>query len=91
VVNWLAGKRNWIKVLYPSSYSQELKPDELLNADLKQAVTKRAAARLKGELKKVIGHLHKIAPPFYELVRGAICRNQNADFECTDRFKTGIG
>jgi transposase len=62
VGNWLAGKRDRIEVIYLLSYSPELNPDELLNADLKQAVTKQAPARRKGELKKtVIGHLRKIA------------------------------
>jgi len=48
-------------VFYLPSYSPELNPDELLNADLKEAVTKKAPARHKGELKKaVISHLRRI-------------------------------
>jgi hypothetical protein len=39
-----------------------LNPDELLNADLKQAITKQAPVRRKGELTKaVIRHLRRLA------------------------------
>jgi transposase len=62
VVAWLDRHRNQIEVFYLPSYSPELNPDELLNADLKQAITKQAPVRRKGELKKaVIRHLRKIA------------------------------
>ncbi|HYD60425.1 MAG TPA: IS630 family transposase [Noviherbaspirillum sp.] len=61
VVAWLAEHRDRIEVFYLPSYSPELNPDELLNADLKEAVTKKAPARHKGELKKaVISHLRRI-------------------------------
>ena len=36
-----------IEVFYLPSYSPELNPDEMANADLKQAVTKLAPARTK--------------------------------------------
>jgi transposase len=62
VVTWLQQHRDHIEVFYLPSYSPELNPDEMLNADLKQAITKQAPARRKGELKKaVIRHLRKIA------------------------------
>jgi transposase len=62
VVTWLDEHRDRIEVFYLPSYSPELNPDELLNADLKEAVTKKAPARRKGELKKtVISHLRKIS------------------------------
>jgi hypothetical protein len=61
VTAWLEGHRDKIEVFYLPSYSPELNPDELLNADLKEALTKRAPACRKGELKKaVISHLRRI-------------------------------
>jgi transposase len=49
-------------VFYRPSYSPELNPDELFNADLKEAITQKAPARRQGELKKaVIKHLRKIS------------------------------
>jgi tRNA U34 5-methylaminomethyl-2-thiouridine-forming methyltransferase MnmC len=41
-----------IEVFYLPSYSPELNPDEMANADLKQAVTKQAPARTKLQLVK---------------------------------------
>jgi transposase len=62
VVAWLERHREQIEVFYLPSYSPELNPDEMLNADLKQAVTKQTPARRKGDLKKaVIRHLRKIS------------------------------
>lgn len=62
VVAWLERHRDRIEVFYLPSYSPELNPDELLNADLKQAITKQAPTRHKGDLKKaVIRHLRKIS------------------------------
>jgi transposase len=40
VKNWLAEHANKIEVFYLPSFSPELNPDELLNGDLKQRVTK---------------------------------------------------
>ncbi|KAF1010016.1 MAG: transposase [Burkholderia sp.] len=67
VTAWLAEHFDEIEVLYlPSysqvpSYSQELNPDEMLNADLKENVTKQAPARTKEHLKKaVISHLRRL-------------------------------
>ena len=42
VKKWLAENADKIQVFYLPSYSPELNPDELLNADLKQQVTKAA-------------------------------------------------
>jgi transposase len=59
---WLERHRTRIEVFYLPSYSPELNPDELLNADLKQAITKAAPRRGKGELKQaVVGYLRKLA------------------------------
>lgn len=62
VTAWLTEHREKIEVFYLPPYSPELNPDELLNADLKAAVTRKAPARRKGELKEaVIRHLRKIS------------------------------
>lgn len=62
VVTWLDEHRDCIEVFYLPSYCPELNPDELLNADLKEALTKQAPARRKGDLKKaVISHLRRIS------------------------------
>lgn len=62
VAAWLAEHQAHIEVLYLPSYSPELNPDELLNADLKQGITKRAPTRRKGELRKAtISHMRRIA------------------------------
>ena len=47
VREWLEANTDKIKVFYLPSYSPELNPDELLNADLKQPVTSAAPARNK--------------------------------------------
>jgi len=58
---WLADHEDGIEVFYLPSYSPELNPDECLNADLKDGVTRRAPARSKGQLKKAaISHLRKL-------------------------------
>ena len=43
--DWLAAHRTKIEVFYLPAYSPELNPDEGLNADLKQAVTRKPPAR----------------------------------------------
>jgi transposase len=61
---WLAGRAAEIEVCYLPSYSPELNPDEGLNADLKQAVTRKAPVRGKPQLKRaVIGHTRKLSKP----------------------------
>ena len=47
---WLAEHKDEIEVFYLPSYSPELNPDEMANADIKQAVTKLAPARTKKQL-----------------------------------------
>jgi transposase len=61
VKQWLAKHEAQIEVFYLPSYSPELNPDECLNADLKDGVTRRAPARTKGQIKKAaISHLRKL-------------------------------
>jgi len=58
---WLAENEEKIQVFYLPSYSPELNPDELLNADLKQHVTKAAPPRNKIALTRTaIGALRSI-------------------------------
>jgi transposase len=61
VQQWLAKHVDQIEVFYLPSYSPELNPDELLNSDLKQRVTKAAPARTKIALTRTtIGALRSI-------------------------------
>lgn len=61
VKTWLAGHTEEIEVFYLPSYSPELNPDECLNADLKDGVTRRAPARSKAQLKDAaISHMRKL-------------------------------
>jgi transposase len=58
---WLAQHKHEIEVFYLPSYSPELNPDEMANADLKQAVTKLAPARTKLQLVKATSkHLRSV-------------------------------
>ena len=58
---WLAEHKHEIEVFYLPSYSPELNPDEMANADLKQAVTKMAPARTKPQLVKATAkHLRSV-------------------------------
>jgi transposase len=58
---WLAEHRDDIEVFYLPSYSPELNPDEMANADIKQAVTTQAPARTKLQLVKVTSrHLRSV-------------------------------
>jgi transposase len=58
---WLAEHKDQIEVFYLPSYSPELNPDELANADLKQAVTQQAPARTKLQLVKATArHLRSV-------------------------------
>jgi len=58
---WLAEHKTEIEVFYLPSYSPELNPDECLNADLKEGVTKLAPARSIKALKRAaIRHLRKL-------------------------------
>jgi transposase len=61
VKDWLVDHDEEIEVFYLPSYSPELNPDECLNADLKDGVTRRAPARSKAQLKKAaISRLRKL-------------------------------
>ena len=58
---WLARHTDAIEVFYLPSYSPELNPDEMANADIKQAVTKQAPARTKLQLVKAASrHLRSV-------------------------------
>ena len=58
---WLAEHQADIEVFYLPSYSPELNPDEMANADIKQAVTKLAPARTKLQLLKATArHLRSV-------------------------------
>lgn len=58
---WLAKHTDAIEVFYLPSYSPELNPDEMANADIKQAVTKQAPARTKLQLVRAASsHLRSV-------------------------------
>jgi transposase len=60
--DWLAEHRSEIEAHYLPSYSPELNPDEGLNADLKQAVPRKAPARSKQQLKRAaISHMRSLS------------------------------
>jgi transposase len=60
--DWLAEHRSEIEVFYLPAYSPELNPDEGVNADLKQAVPRRAPARSKQQLKRAtISHMRSLS------------------------------
>jgi transposase len=59
---WLAEHRATIEVFYLPAYSPELNPDEGLNADLKQVVTRKAPARSKQQLKRAtVSHMRTLS------------------------------
>jgi transposase len=60
--DWLAEHRTKIEVFYLPTYSPELNPDEGLNADFKQAVTRKAPARSGAQLKRAaISHMRRLS------------------------------
>ena len=60
--DWLAEHRAEIEVHYLPPYSPELNPDEGVNADLKQAVPRRAPARSKQQLKRAaVSHMRSLS------------------------------
>jgi transposase len=60
--DWLAEHRAEIEVHYLPPYSPELNPDEGVNADLKQAVPRRAPARSRQQLKRAaISHMRSLS------------------------------
>ena len=50
VISWVAEHKDQIELFYLPSYSPELNPEERLNADLKQAMSKKVPARTKKKL-----------------------------------------
>ena len=59
---WLAGREAEIEVFHLPGYSPELNPDEGVNGDLKQAVTRKAPARSKAQLRRaVLGHMRGLS------------------------------
>jgi len=59
---WLAERPAEIAVFYLPPCSPELHPDEGVNADLKQAVSRKAPARGKPQLRRaVIGHMRALS------------------------------
>ena len=62
VRDWLARHKAQIEVFYLPSYSPELNPDEGLNADLKQHITRKAPLRSKQALKRAAtSHMHRLS------------------------------
>lgn len=62
VRDWLAEHTAQIEVFYLPAYSPELNPDESVNGDLKQAVTRKPPARSRPELKRsVISHMRSLS------------------------------
>ncbi|HZH08323.1 MAG TPA: transposase, partial [Lautropia sp.] len=62
VRDWLVGREAEIEVFYLPGYSPELNPDEGVNGDLKQAVTKEEPARSKAHLKRAaISHMRRLS------------------------------
>lgn len=62
VRDWLAVHVAQIEVFYLPAYSPELNPDEGVNGDLKQAVTRKPPARSRSELKRsVIGYMRSLS------------------------------
>jgi len=60
--DWLAEHRSEIEVHYLPPYSPELNPDEGVNADLKQAVPRKAPARSKQQLKRAaVSHMRSLS------------------------------
>ena len=60
--DWLAEHSSAIEVFYLPAYRPELNPDEGVNADLKQAVPRKAPARSKQQLKRAaISHMRSLS------------------------------
>ena len=60
--DWLAEHGSEIEVSYLPSYSPDLNPDEGVNADLEQAVPRKAPARSKQQLKgAAISHMRSLS------------------------------
>ncbi len=98
VKTWLAAYKDRIEVFYLPSYSPELNPDEMANADLKQAVTKLAPARTKQQLVRAATcHLRsvqrqpeRIKRRFYSAVKNkaTLGARKNGRIRCGMRFRS---
>jgi transposase len=74
----LAVNRYAVEVFYLPSYSAELNPDEMANADLKQAMTKQAPGRTKLQLVKATAmHLRSVQrqPDRFSRRRGCLIQS----------------
>jgi len=59
---WSAGREAGIEVFHLPPYGPDLNPDEGLDADLKQVVTREAPARDKPRLRRaVVGRMRKLS------------------------------
>ncbi|MBV8702746.1 MAG: transposase, partial [Acetobacteraceae bacterium] len=59
---WLAEHRSAIEVFYLPPHGPELNPDEGVNADLKQAVPRKAPARSRQQLRRAtISHMRSLS------------------------------
>jgi transposase len=66
---WLHRHRDRIEVFYLPSYSPELNPNEMANADLKQSVTRRTPTRTRLQLVKATMHHYKVVQNQPERIR----------------------
>ncbi|MGF6971942.1 transposase [Paraburkholderia sp. JPY465] len=69
VMAWLDRHRDRIEVFYLPSYSPELNPNEMANADLKQSVTRRAPTRTRLQLVKATAHHYRVVQKQPERIR----------------------
>ena len=61
IKEWVSQRSDQLELFFLPSYSPELNPVEIANADLKQGVTKKAPARKKGQLEKAVSsHLRAL-------------------------------
>ena len=62
IQDWLVAHQAEIEAHYLPAYSPELNPDEGVNADLKQAVTRKAPARSRQQLMRAaLSHRHSLS------------------------------
>ena len=63
---WLTENKAFIEIFYLPSYSPDLNPDELLNRDLKAALSKTPAAKRNGRRQNGMGSLKNMQNPICE-------------------------
>ena len=62
VQDWLAHHKSRIEVFYLLAYSPQLNPDEGINGNLKQGVTRKPPARSREELQRnVVNHMRSLS------------------------------